>query len=121
MCYITGDITRSDYELKVDYNRTLNLNDSLLHFNWHLSEKAENMLKSHFITKFEMTLVGYLNGSNNITILRYMNSTNLTWNVTLKSNQWYIIIGRILTEDNDSWGPEPVYRYFNTTGTLLNM
>ena len=44
---------------------------------------------------------------------------NLSLKVILEPNQWYLIIGRILTEDNDTWGPEPVYKYFETPGIAI--
>ena len=112
----TDDITASDYIFKFDIVTDLN---STLHFYWNLSKKAENMMDSQFITKFEVTVKQLSNDTFIVTNL--MENRNLTLNVTLEPNQWYLVIGRILTEDNnDTWGPEPVYEYFQTPGNLLS-
>ena len=96
----------------------------MLYFHWQLSEKAEHMMFSQFIIGFhvaiEMLQPDYhsnltthsmetKNSSFNVT----MESTSLAVrNITLEPNQRYLLIGRILTEDNDTWGPEAVYKYF---------
>ena len=111
--YYTGDITSSDYELEIYYDQNSNPKISLLQFHWNLSEKAENLLSIQFIVKFKITIEQQLDG--NITTF-FMENKSLTLNEPLKFNQWYLVIGRIITEDNDTWKPEPVYKYFKTKG-----
>ena len=123
-----GDITRSDYELEFYWNPV----ESMIYFHWLLSKKAYNMMSSQFIIGFHVIIVmlqpddhsnltmHFMEGRNlflNIT----MENTNLTvTNITLKPNQRYLLIGRILTEDNDTWRPEDVYKYFETnTGKIF--
>ena len=123
MNYTAGDITRSDYELQFyhDWSPV----ESMLYFHWSLSEKAEDMLFVRFITGFHVTLEQHIDNDNNLT-MHFKESKNLTLNetmengdlivnITLEPNQWYLLIGRILTED-DIWGPETVYKYFKTPG-----
>ena len=71
------------------------------------------MWNSHFITGFHFTMEEL--GDNSHNIMTYlMNNTNLTLNVSLKSNEWYLLVGRILLEDSEIYGPEPSYVYFKT-------
>ena len=110
-CTYTGDITRKDYEFILDNPKL-----SVLHFHWDLSNNAEYMMASHFITGFLIT-IEQLKCSNNTTTTHPMETKNLTLNVTLQPSQWYLLVGRILTKDTDTWGPEPVYKYFKTPGS----
>ena len=107
----SGDITRNDYELEFYYDPEV----STLQLCWNLSRKAEHMVDSQFITGFEI-IVERVSGNN--TIYRSL-TKKLTLNITLEPNQCYLIIGRILTKDISTWGPEPVYEYFQTPGNLL--
>ena len=117
-----GDIMRNDYELEFYYDGKLNSKDSMISFNWILSKKAETMMATRFITGFQIIIEQQLDYSNNLTKKLTLNQTmetkDLTVNITLESKQWYLLIGRILTVDEDSWGPEAVYKYFETSGNL---
>ena len=75
-------------------------------------------MDSQFITGFKITVEQQEPGNDTIIYTTSL-TKNLTLNITLEPHQWYLIIGRILTEDNDTWGPEPVYKYFQTPGNLL--
>ena len=108
----TDDITASDYIFDIDTDL-----NSTLRFYWNLSNKAENMMDSQFITGFEVTVKQLSNDT--FFVINLMKNQNESLNITLESNQWYLIIGRILTVDNDTWGPEPIYKYFETPGKLL--
>lgn len=117
-----GDIMRNDYELEFYYDGKLNSKISMISFYWILSKKAETMMATQFITGFQITIEQQLDSSNNLTKKLTLNQTmetkDLTVNITLESNQWYLLIGRILTVDKDTWGPEVVYKYFETSGNL---
>ena len=108
----TDDITASDYIFDIDTDL-----NSTLHFYWNLSNKAENMMDSQFISGFEVTVKQLSNDT--FFVINLMKNQNESLNITLESNQWYLIIGRILTVDNDTWGPETIYKYFETPGKLL--
>ena len=110
MCFIyVDDITRIDYNFSSS-------NVSLLHYYWNLSRKAEYMMDSHFITGFQVIIVQLGNDSNT----QVLTTTNksLTLNVSLIPNQWYLLNGRILSEDNDTWAPEAIYKHFKTPGKI---
>ena len=68
-------------------------------------------MDSQFITGFMINIE-----TGNDTIYTTSLLKHLVLNITLEPNQWYLIIGRILTVDNDTWGPEPIYKYFQTPG-----
>lgn len=120
--HTAGDITRSDYELEFYWNPV----ESMIYFHWLLSKKAYNMMSSQFIIGFHVIIVmlqpdGHSNltmhfmEGRNLFLNVTMENTNLTvTNITFKPNQRYLLIGRILTEDNDTWRPEDVYKYFET-------
>ena len=110
-----GDITINDYKLEFYYDGNLNPEVSTLHFYWNLSRKAEHIMDNQFITGFKIVIE---HEPKNDTISTISLTQNLILNIILEPNQWYLIIGRILTEDNDTWGPEPVYEYFQTPGNL---
>ena len=119
--FTADNITRSDYELEFYYD--WNPVESMLYFHWNLSMRAENMMNIHFITGFHIIIeqqvdhgsnsTMYFKENKNLTLNKTMANKDLIVNVTLEPNQWYLLIGRILTED-DSWGPEKVYKYFKT-------
>ena len=128
MNYTAGDITRSDYELEFYYDWSPV--ESMSYFHWQLSEKAENMIFVQFITGFHVILEQQLDNNNNNLTMRFKENKNLTLNetmenkdlivnITLEPNQWYLLIGRMLTEDDDTWGPEAVYKYFKTPGIYV--
>ena len=73
-------------------------------------------MDSQFITGFKICIERELENS---TICATSLARNLTLNITLKPNhdQWHLIIGRVLTKDNDTWGPEPIYKFFESPGT----
>ena len=73
------------------------------------------MMDSQFITGFKISIGQEL---SNDTICTTSLTKNSTLNVTLEPSQWYLIIGRMLTEDNDTWGPEPIYKYFESPGNF---
>jgi len=106
-----GDIAKSDYNLSFSYDRN---KLHTLHFYWSLSRKTENMMDSQFISGFQVSIKQLADGDNITTYL--MTTRNLTVNMTLQPNQWYLLIGKILTEDNDTWGPELIYEHFQTAG-----
>ena len=59
-----------------------------------------------------------IGGDDNVTMY-YMNDTNITLRTSLKSNEWYLLVGRILfAADEGSYGPEPFYITFRTTNPL---
>ena len=89
----------------------------MLYLYWNLSVKAKSMLNSHFITGFQFTME-QLNDNRHNMMTYYMNNTNLTLNMSLKSNEWYLLIGRISLKDNEIYGPEPSYAYFKTPGKI---
>ena len=70
------------------------------------------MMNSQFISGFQVST----EDDNNITTY-LMETRNLTVNMTLQPNQWYLLIGKIVTEDNDTWGPELLYEHFQIPGT----
>ena len=109
------DITKNDYSFKLENGIELN---STLHFYWSLSEKAKNLMDSQFITGFEVTVKQLSNDT--ILTTDILENQNETLNITLEPSQWYLIIGRMLTEDNDTWGPEPIYKYFESPGITYN-
>ena len=52
-------------------------------------------------------------GDDDIITSYDMNDTNLTLSISLKSNEWYLLIGRILIAgDGEGYKPEPSYTYF---------
>ena len=79
------------------------------------------MMNIHFITGFHISIeqqvdhgnnsTMYFKENKNLTLNKTMENKDLIVNVTLEPNQWYLLIGRILTDD-DRWGPEKVYKYF---------
>ena len=87
---------------------------SILYLYWNLSPKAKNMLNNHFITGFQVTLQQLGDDNNNITTL-HMNSTNLTLSISVKPNEYYLLIGRILLVDNMIYRTEPSYSYFKVS------
>ena len=105
------DITENDYSFKFENGTELN---STLHYYWSLSEKAKNMMDSQFITGFKVIVKQLSNDT--ILITDVTENQNETLNINLEPSQWYLIIGRMLTEDNDTWGPQPIYKYFETPG-----
>ena len=108
--YCVAEITRDDYELEViDHSA----NSVLLH--WSLkSQKINDMLTSSFIHGFNYT-IHQLNGGHTVTYCD--NSINETFNnTTFIVSEWYLVIGQIITDDNDSWYPEPSYVYFMPQG-----
>ena len=109
----SGDITRNDYELEFYYDGNVAPEVSTLQFFWNLSRKAEHIMDSQFITGFKIIVEQHEHGND--TICTTTLTKKLTLNITLEPHQWYLIIGRILTKDNDTWGPEPVYEYFQTS------
>ena len=114
-----GDITRNDYDLEFCYDRKFNPKVTILYFYWNVSEKAENMLESHFITEFQIIIEPLqLNYSNSIT--HVTENMKITLNESLQPNQWYMTIGRMLTGDNDTWQPESVHKYFRTCESSKN-
>ena len=84
----------------------------MLYLYWNLSGKAKSMWNSHFITGFQFTMEQL---SNKNIVTYHMNNTNLTLNMSLRSNEWYLLVGKILLEDNEIYGPEPSYAYFKTS------
>ena len=120
--YTAGDITRNDYELEFYYNRSLV--EYTLYFHWLLSEKAVNMMSSQFITGFHVTieilqpdyhnnLTSHSMETKNLSLNVTMETTSIAvMNITLEPNQRYLLIGRILTKDNNTWRPEAVHMYF---------
>ena len=105
--YILDKITKEDYTFTSQFNAEL----STLNLYWKLSAKANSMLNSHFITGFQFTMKQL--SDDDIIISYDMNDTNLTLNISLKSNEWYLLIGRILIAgDEEGYKPEPSYTYF---------
>lgn len=124
-----GNITRSDYELEFYYDERLSPKDFTLYFHWSLSKNAEALMTNRFIIGFHIiiecqldygnNLTTHLVKSKNLTLNETMENEDLTLNITLEPNQWYLLIGKILTADSDTWGPEAVYKYFKTPGNSL--
>ena len=113
---VTDDIIRStsDYTLQCTHDFNTELSKYVLNLFWNLSEKAQHMLNSHFITGFQFTME-QIGGDDNVTMY-YMNDTNITLRTSLRSNEWYLLVGRILfAGDEESYGPEPFYITFRTT------
>ena len=109
-------IPKSQYKFLCHFNCEL----SMLYLYWNLSVKAQSMLNSHFITGFQFTMERLGDSSHNI-VTYYMNNANLTLNMSLKSNEWYLLVGKILLIDNEIYGPEPSYAYFKTSAATGNM
>ena len=113
--FCTGDISRDDYQF--GYNVvTINSTSRSLHLYWTITNATWGLLDSHFIRGFNYTVQQLDNGEYYTTTV----TTNLTVIVTLNSSNWYMMIGRILTNDKDSWGPEPVYLYLPPSYTPLS-
>ncbi|XP_065913213.1 uncharacterized protein [Dysidea avara] len=112
---VNGDISRDDYQF--GYNVvTINSTSRSLHLYWTITNATWGLLDSHFIRGFNYTVQQLDNGEYYTTTV----TTNLTVIVTLNSSNWYMMIGRILTNDKDSWGPEPVYLYLPPSYTPLS-
>jgi len=108
--YYVANITRDEYELRVIDNST-----NSLQLHWSLkSLKINDMLKSSFIYGFNYT-IHRLNEGQSVTY--FSDSINETFNnMTFVASEWYLVIGQIITNDNDSWYPEPSYVYFMPQG-----
>jgi len=103
--FCVADITRSDYRMEVKANTS-----NSVQLSWSVkSTKIDEMLDISFIRGFNYT-VQALDGSY---VLRdFTNSSNLTIDTTLNVCQWYLAIVQMITMDNSSWYPEPLFNHF---------
>ena len=113
---VTDDIIKStsDYTFhcKCDFNADPSI--YVLHLYWNLSDKVQHMLNSHFITGFQFTMEQI--GIDDDVTTYYMKDTNLTLNLSLKPNEWYLLVGTILLVGNEGrYRPEPFYIFFRTS------
>ena len=105
LLYTAGDISKDDYQF--DYGVVTINSTTSLHLYWTITNTTQGLLDSYFIRGFNYTIQQLDDGDYYITTI----TTNLSISVTLNSSNWYMLIGRIITNDTDSWGPEPVYLY----------
>jgi len=110
LVYCVANITRDEYELAM-----INYSTDSLRLHWSLkSQKINEMLKSSFIRGFNYTIY-QLSGGQSVT--HFANSIDETFdNMTFIVSEWYLVIGQIITDDDDSWYPEPSYVYFMPQG-----
>lgn len=115
---VTDDIIRSNsdytFHCTCDFNADLSI--YVLRLYWNLSDKVQRMLNSRFVTGFQFTMEQI--GVNDDVTTYFMNDTNYTLRLSLKPNECYLLVGRILLVGNEErYGPEPFYIPFRTSGT----
>lgn len=108
MYFITDVINESDCSFHCNFDPQL----SVLNLHWNLSAKVEDLIDYGLITGFHVTMER-LGGDNEI-MTYHMNNESLTSNMSFEPNQWYMLIGRVLSEGNKIYVPQLFYTYFKT-------